>query len=463
METLQTKAVQVDAATRTKPKNLFRLYDWEYLEKSLHRMLAGWGRNFCEWDDKTAVHRHVWQTSECVKRLRKRIGEFPGGNLDVPVSARLEALANAVLLAPTFEDALDGIYQEFAGALVHSYLMYIRSAHPIHDAPTIAILQEILTIKEEERLWFRSYRRRNPHAADEAYQRHIQTKLSELGNLLEPVPVDPAQKKAAPVGVNTSFRLIKKAGIPAGSEKKHDIFPYLQTEFTRNAEARRLFWCYGYMLERNLADDQLSWIYNAHYLPWEFHEDISRHMWDESRHGDSGYSRLLDFGISIQEIGYGSYEDQTALSASDFQEPLSPQELYEKVFTIGMVAETGHFGVKREAYEDFKEGGDFESAEMMLFDIVDESTHVQYAHRWLPVIAEAGGFDSGDYRKRGAIIREERQGELLKKVAVYQKELVFDEEKNPDYAFYQKLLRTMRGKKPLLNADSGKVLSPLPM
>ncbi|MBL8995465.1 MAG: hypothetical protein JNM63_19115, partial [Spirochaetia bacterium] len=207
MELAFPKAVQVDASTRTKPKNLFRLYDWEYLERSMHRLLAGWGRNFCEWDDKTAVHRHVWQTSECVKRLRKRITEFPGGNLDVGVSSRLEDLANAVLLAPTFEDALDGIYQEFAGALIHSHLMYVRSAHAIHDAPTIAILQEILTIKEEERLWFRSYRRKNPHTTDPSYLKKIQTEVNALGHLLEAIPMPEGAEKAQPVGLRTDFRL----------------------------------------------------------------------------------------------------------------------------------------------------------------------------------------------------------------------------------------------------------------
>lgn len=462
MELAATRSLQVDASTRTKPKNLFRLYDWEYLERSMHRLLAGWGRNFCEWDDKTAVHRHVWQTSECVKRLRKRISEFPGGNLDVPVSLRLETFANTVLLAPTFEDALDGIYQEFAGALIHSYLMYIRSAHAIHDAPTIAILQEILTIKEEQRLWFRSYRRKNPHTTDAAYLGKIRDQVNALGQLLEAFPWREGEDKAQAAGVRTDFRLRNKVGQPKNSERKHDIFPYLQTEFTCSAEARRLFWCYGYMLERNLADDQLAWIYDGHFMPWGFHEDVSRHMWDESRHGDSGHSRLLDFGITIQDIGYAPYENPDL--AQPDRKPLTPAELYERVFFIGMVAETGHFHVKREAYEDFKEAGDYESAEMMLFDIVDESTHVQYAHAWLPVLAERGAVaEHSSYRARAAKVREEKQAALLANVAQYKKELVFDESQNPDYAFYRKLLRTMQEKKPLAVRSPEPELSPLPM
>ena len=86
------------------------------------------------------------------------------------------------------------------------------------------------------------------------------------------------------------------------------------------------------------------------------------------------------------------------------------------VFEIGMVAETGHFTVKREAYEDFKAGGDLESAEMMLFDIIDESAHVQYAHQWLPALAEHAGVDNADYRERGVRERQRRQEQRLRQM-----------------------------------------------
>lgn len=126
-----------------------------------------------------------------------------------------------------------------------------------------------------------------------------------------------------------------------------------------------------------------------------------------------------------------------------------------------MIAQTGHFVVKREAYDDFKAGGDLESAEMMLFDIIDETAHVQYAHKWLPVLAEGAGVDNSNYRERGAQLRAQRQEELDKKVAEYSR--LPRDAANPDYAFYQKLLRIMRAKKPLANADSCPPRSPKPM
>jgi hypothetical protein len=249
-------------------------------------------------------------------------------------------------------------------------------------------------------------------------------------------------------------------------------------DFTTSVEARRLFWCYGYLREMNLAMDQLRWIYDSPSMPWAFHQDIARHLWDESRHGDSGYSRLLDFGITLREIGFRPYDESLidaawmppaapqhetpeAIPAMGSLEPLTPRQLYDVVFDIGMVAETGHFNVKREAYEDFRAGGDLESAEMMLFDIIDESTHVQYAHQWLPTLAERAEVDNADYRERGARERQRRQEAHLQQIAEAARQP--RDLSDPSYIFYQRLLAIMREKHPLANAATCPRRSPKPM
>jgi hypothetical protein len=50
---------------------------------------------------------------------------------------------------------------------------------------------------------------------------------------------------------------------------------------------------------------------------------------------------------------------------------------------------------------------------MMLFDIIDETAHVQYAHRWLPLLAEHAGLDHTGYRERAAKIRGQAQEEEM--------------------------------------------------
>lgn len=463
----QERDIQVDATTRKIPEIVSRLNDWQYLERSLHRILAGWGRHQSSWDDKVALHRHVWDQAEIVRRLRERVAEFPGGKPDAPVSPELENVANAVLLAPSFEDALDGVYHLMLQALVRAYVAYVQAAHPVHDAPTIAMLHEINTLKEQHYFWYREYRRRLPHTTHPEYKQTVEAAIGKAGGFRKALSVRKGEG-ARLCGVDSDFRTPKFSNRPANWRCEHDILPFIRAHFETDIETRRLWWAVAYMLEMNLPDDQLNWLYWGHYMPWEWHHDISRHLWDESRHGQSGYSRLRDFGLDLQDVGFppynndemakahleegkeagevSSYVDQPELDFQRPGEPMSPKDLYEAVFFIGMVAENGHFIVKNESYDDFRDAEDLESAEMMLFDIIDETTHVRYAHKWLPLLAEKAGLSNEGYRERAARVRKELQEEEDLRMEEAKK---MDGSDNPAYEHYLGLLQRIRAAAPL--------------
>jgi hypothetical protein len=480
-----TRTVLIDSDSKQKPRTLDLLNDWQYLEKSMHRLIAAWGREVAEWRDKSMIHRHIWDQAECVRRLRERVEQFPGGKADAPVSNQLEKLANTALLAPTLDDALDGIYELLLKALVGAYGEYTAKVHPVHDAPTIALLHEINQIKSQQWLWYRDYRRRHPHQADTVYRARVTALLTDCGQFRVPLPVTRGAE-AQPAGVATDFRLSRFSARTEPIRPKLPFMDYVRADFATSIEARRLFWAYGYMLEKNLPDDQLAWLYYGHYMPWQWHHDISRHLWDESRHGDSGYSRLCDFGISLEEVGFPGYDQaqrdeelkkisadrglpleevyarQRELLAPFRLEPITRELMYQHVFMIGMVAETGHFVVKNEGYVDFKEGQDLESAEMMLFDIIDETAHVQYAHTWLPLLAKHAGADNNDYRERAAKVREEYQANANRLAGELGGKLPRTAG-NPGFDFYQDLLGRIRAACPLANAATCPPRSPKPM
>ena len=344
------------------------------------------------------------------------------------------------------------------------------------------MLHEINTIKEQHYFWYRDYRRRNPHATDSAYRAGLESAIAESNSFLKPMP-DFTGAGAGLCGAGTGFRLPRYSRRPAGWAPDYNIMPYISADFTGSAETRRLFWAIGYFWEINLPDDQLRWIYYGHYMPWAWQHDVSRHLWDESRHGCSGMSRLQDWNISIHEVGIPPYGrdglmrhppgtpiaesiihpfiDESAVDYSTPGEPMSKKDLYTEVFEIGMVAENGHFVVKNESYDDFREGEDLESAEMMLFDIIDETTHVQYAHRWLPLLAEHAGVDNTDYRQRAARIRAERQENENR---VIQEALTLPRTAGyGPWDHYQHLLERIRSMTPLHPNASLKPRSPKPM
>lgn len=478
----RSRKVLVSAGTRNVPDLVRQLNEWQYVERALHRLMAAWGRHHEEIEDKAALHRHVWDQAEIIRRLRERVEQFPGGKADGAVHPAYEALANCALRAPGFQDALDAVYHHLLRALVVAYADHVQNAHPVHDAPTISLLHEINTIKEQQYFWYRDYRRRCPHSMNLPYQEAVERAVSEVNGFRKAMP-ECGKRRAALCGLEMDFRLLKSSARPKDWRSPYDIMPYLSADFRENVEARRLFWGIGYLREINLPDDQLRWLYYGHDMPWQWHHDVSRHLWDESRHGLSGLSRLQDWGISVGDVGLPTYDgycerkpDEAASLADRISdpwlpdadcgfrfpgEPMTAKDLYDEVFHIGLVAENGHFVVKNEAYADFREGEDYESAEMMLFDIIDETTHVQYAHRWLPELAKLAGCDHTGYRERAAKVRAEKQrGEirLVEEARLLPRDAGFG-----PWDHYQKLLADARKAKAFRPEFKPKVRSYKPM
>ena len=266
--------------------------------------------------------------------------------------------------------------------------------------------------------------------------------------------------------------------------------PFLELDWSHSVEARRLYFMIGYFWEMGVAEQQLRWLFYADFMPWEFIRDEARHMWDESRHGNSGLSRLRAVGLDVADVGYTSYG---ACFSTGALPPMTPRDVYEAFYNVTQIAETGYFKTKGYCFEDFRDGGDAQSAEMMQFDIIDETSHTEYGRVWLEEMMRRAAIDE-DYRKRATLERHaawERAGE---KVAVYRRFLETgalpdapekgagetgqsvipgDSDSLVDFcltlqdeaarAHYEKLLAVVREKCPLSNVDSAPVRPHLPM
>jgi hypothetical protein len=397
---MTTVAVPVSSTRpRIVPNAYVLLSNWRYIEHSILRMVAGWGRNAGDWEDKLAVCYHTWLQAEIVDRFRKRLDMFPGGRPDGPVNQVFERLCNAVLLAPSWPDAMAGIHSVLNPLMVSTYSQYMQSAHPVHDRPTFQMLREVLDLKKQEAQWYEDFRQRHPHFIDKVYLKRIETELAALGGDLARV-IEATGPAAAACGFNTDFRLVKTPGRVKNWDKAPNVFPLLELDWNNSIEARRLFFMIGYCWEMGVAEQQLRWIYHADFMPWDFIHAESRHMWDESRHGDSGRTRLKDFGLDFEHFGYSSY----GVTGEGTLPAMTPKDVYENFYGVTQIAETGYFTTKRYCFEDFANAGDDASAEMMQFDIIDETSHVEYGRLWLEEMAKRAGVDE-DYRKRGSADR----------------------------------------------------------
>ncbi len=459
---------------------------WQYMEYSILRIIAGWGRSAGDWEDKLAVCYHVWLQAEIVDRLRKRLEMFPPHKPELPVSGKYESFCNDVLLAPSWTSAMEAVHTLLNPTLTEAYSAYQESSHPVHDRPTHEMLREIIEIKRIQAKWFADFKRREIDVklttpAEESYLHAIQTQLPAMHCFATPLPaIAPA---AAPCGKNVDFRMPAAPGHVKDWNAAPNIFPLLEMNWSESVETRRLFFMIGYFWEMGVAEGQLRWIYSAHFMPWEFIYAEARHMWDESRHGNSGLARLRDFGLDIKDVGYNSYG--AAYDEGEIPGAMTREQLVESFFKITHVAEMGYFKTKRYCFEDFAAGGDPASAEMMQFDIIDETSHVEYGRTWLAALAEHAGIED-DWDERGAQDREIAQAASDARVAAYKRYTATRDPKAslvlenvaPDVAptgshkvlldpaacvHYEWLLSVLREKCPLTNAATAPIRPNLPM
>ncbi len=450
---------------RIVPDAYVRLSNWRYLEYSLLRIIAAWGRCAGDWQDKLAVCHHVWQQAEIVDRMRRRADMYPGGKPDQPVHRVFQQVADAVLMAPSWADAMAGVHGILNPALVAAYQMYSAGSHPVHDRPTFDLLREVLAYKQDQSQWYADFRLRHPHQIDAAYENTIRALIAPLDGFLK--VIDFAEPAAKLCGVETDFRMPITPGRVKDWDKAPDIMPLIEVDWSTSVDARRLYFMIGYCREMGVAEQQLQWIYHADFMPWEYVYAECRHMWDESRHGDSGYHRLRDFGFDFEHFGYNSYNAR----GEGYLDPMMPRDVYNSFYSVTQIAETGYFETKRYCFEDFLAGGDEASAEMMQFDIIDETSHVEYGRIWLNEMMKRAGVVE-DYRKRGVADRiTSRQGSDLR-VADYRRVLAGELKPAPHQAplldartrkHYEWMLREIAERCPLANAADAPVRPNLPM
>jgi hypothetical protein len=459
------------------------LSNWRYIEYSILRMIAGWGRFAGDWEDKLAVCYHTWLQAQIVDQFRKRLDMFPGGRSDAPVNQIFERICNAVLMAPSWNDAMAGIHDVLNPLLVKTYTDYIAGSHPVHDRPTHELLRQTIEFKRIERQWYDDFRARHPHSIEPTYLKRIETELAQLGGRLTDI-VEARQTPAAACGLATDFRLPITPGRVKNWDKAPNVIPLIECDWNHSIEARRLFFMIGYCWEMGVAEQQLRWIYHAEFMPFEFIYNEARHMWDESRHGDSGYHRLKDFGLDFEHFGYSSY----GVKGDGCLPAMTPKDVYENFYGVTQIAETGYFATKRYCFDDFASHGDDASAEMMQYDIIDETSHVEYGRIWLEEMASRAGVNE-DYRIRGAADRASAQKKSDERVTMMRRILAgYDPEPtttaeahggecvNPGsvpaadelrnektHKHYQWLLAELRGQHPLKGVSDAPVRPNLPM
>jgi uncharacterized ferritin-like protein (DUF455 family) len=111
---------------------------------------------------------------------------------------------------------------------------------------------------------------------------------------------------------------------------------------------------------------------------WELRVELARQCWDETRHTQMLYNRLLELGGHKGEFPVMNYEWGVTCMMDTLIARLA---LQNRTF------EGGEIDLLRELAGMWRAAGDDETAELLSSILADEILHVRFANRWLKQMA----------------------------------------------------------------------------
>lgn len=337
------------------------------------------------WEVKCALALHQWQCAEHAEAIRQRIAEMrhPLPALDEAPDEALDRFLEELLRARTEVELVAGLYGVALPALVHAFRRHLVETNLLVDQPTRRILRWAVLELDEAVAWgveARAALAPAPGAASaeaRAWAEHLGAFLAAAGGIAGPTATAPM---ALPSPRATSpFRPDlhpRRDGRFSGQYNfvfpPHEVYNHPAVP----ADERNLALLAKRTLEMDVPEMMASVMVERTDLPWEFHRDYSRQLWDEARHAMMGSvaftARGVDWTRIPLNVGF-------ALRLNLHATALERMAVLFGIEQSLMPGETG----KRFEYQTAVEAGDELSAHFHDYDWADEVLHAQIGRRWL--------------------------------------------------------------------------------
>jgi len=363
-----------------------------FCERSLLVSMAAWIPAIAPLEIKTGLARFIWQSAENAHALRNRVFElrFPSRLVEEEgTDTALIELFGAVKDSPSVPAFLLSVGKILLPALRDCYQAYLEASDSIADGPTHRFLSLALSEKVEQirvfEGWAESALSGNPELREGAlaWTEAVGNRLSDVGGVgVAPSASAPA---AGPLSGSKTYT------IPAHPARDPRFWPcrfYWPDIIDPNYPYGE-----GMQLQLRSAISHLNEVWAieaggviqsafADVLHWEWIHDSARWTYDESRHCQMGYERLMAWGLEPAQIPLGTYIYESASG----QNP---------IYLLGMLYffETKNIRHKPARAQLFHTYGDTLSEHDMDFDWADETMHAGYGKHWLKELLAIRGQD----------------------------------------------------------------------
>jgi hypothetical protein len=345
-------------------------------QTELFRVVAGFIPAIPRWELRREVSGLVFRDARRVQELRNRCRELGAAPAAKHLSRGVvgRELIEAICEAPDAGAAFRVIYGIVKPQLRILLEDYLRDDLRVFDAPSIPVVESNIEALDHQIAWSS----KQPEIHSQAPQKWIE-RIGGLTTLLGEALRGNSTVAAEPVrsGRKIGRLPILRSVIPDGFQEKAACLPSGDAQEYRD---RELFHAHNFLMEFQAADSCASLLFEAPDMPWEFYFDSARHMWDETRHCEFGELKLKALGKDIREMGLSN-------TAYVLRQTIDPLDRYAALTT----QEADAFPGKHAGLKDAIDNGDDVSARAWSYDISDETQHVRYGHKWIPVMIEETG------------------------------------------------------------------------
>jgi hypothetical protein len=361
--------------------NIDRLKRYQTLETHITRLLGGWLPGIARWEVKQQVAYHLWENMESSRDLRTRLWELRITNPDRGVDPQVIAAVEQLAQAQHDHELIAGIYLVLKPALLEAYQKYVATTFDIYDYPSVMALKPIISRTQEQIAWGK---RAVDEMADSGEKRrqvqrwvqYAQDTLAAIGGVNGdgeradlPVP-PPAYSLLLPFAEAKRDERFEIVMASPALQDKTDPLAYLVWQFS------------NYVQEMQAAETLATTLWEVRGMAWEFYYDIARHLWDEVRHSELGENRL-------KQLGYHITDFPSSIGSYGWRQLFDPVIRY---CALTYIIEAGSFKMKHESYQRYLKQGDIESAQAVMYDIMDETMHVRFGQKWVEPLMKHYGF-----------------------------------------------------------------------
>jgi hypothetical protein len=273
-------------------------------------------------------------------------------------------------------ELVGGVYLVVRAALVEALTAYLATSNPLADHPSVRIVDAMLRDEERALEWGRAA----AGAFDPGeWPGRIASLVAAAGGLMGEAPPAPAPDErdlSSADGPPVADRVVRRDDRFADPFNESALIDEYWEDPARPADERAYALAYKRLREMDVPEWMAPIIAEAGDQPWERRAELSRQLWDETRHAMMGEVALERQGVRFHAFPI------SAVASIALNTRFTLYEAHLMLWKIEqdlMAAATG----KRRELEVARGHGDPLLATFQDFDWADEVLHARTGRRWL--------------------------------------------------------------------------------